>query len=290
MKLTRKILTIFLFFFGMSGPLWANPAAWKVEGEKGSLTILGTMHRLPADADWVTSTMVAALKSSKLLILEVEKNRVADDYLGYLLRQPGIATSRKELSALLEEEDYQAFLERVTAFGYSEDEVRNYRPWFALTLLGRLGGEEIGLEFKLGAEETLTTIAQNNGIETFGLESQAQQTLFFSNLPRKVEVEWLTRSLRRSEEPGVRSARLFDYWINGDLEGIKDQVIGSYKEIPEIYEVFIRERNENWADQLTRMLKDGGDIFVAVGAAHMVGPDSLLKLLEEEGFRVTRIQ
>jgi uncharacterized protein YbaP (TraB family) len=33
-----------------------------------------------------------------------------------------------------------------------------------------------------------------------------------------------------------------------------------------------------------------GRPFIAVGAAHLAGPDNLITLLEQRGFRVTRVQ
>jgi uncharacterized protein YbaP (TraB family) len=38
------------------------------------------------------------------------------------------------------------------------------------------------------------------------------------------------------------------------------------------------------------LLKDPatGSVFVAVGAAHLAGPDSVLKMLEKDGWKVVR--
>lgn len=286
----NRFAAVFFILVTFSLPVWAAPAAWQVEGKNGTLIVFGTMHRLPDGADWLSEDLENSLKSSRLLVLETENSQASDDYLGYIIRQPGVATSRKRLKKRLSEDDYQTFLARVSAFDYSEEDIAYYRPWYAALLLARLGGEEAGLERGLGVEETLVSISEDLGLNIIGLESPAQQFTVFSTLPKKVELAWLEKTLRRKEENGTRSKSLYSFWITGDLLAIENQVLGSLKETAGLYEAFIKRRNETWADQMEFLLEEGGQVFIAVGAAHMVGPDSVLKMLEARGYKVTRIQ
>lgn len=286
-----KIFPLILFLISLFPfAAFSAPAAWQVEGEKGALTIFGTFHRLPEGTDWLSDSLEERFQSSRLLVIEAKNNQITDDYLGYILGQPGVAKDRKSLKNRLGDEDFAAFMRRVAPFGYKEEDVIDYRPWFAITLLGKLGGDEVGLEFDLGPEQTLSQMAAEDGIEILGLESPAQQTRFYSELSKDVELAWLKTILARGDKPGTRAESLFGFWIEGNLEAIGERVFQSYKEIPTLYDVFIKDRNENWVEQLEYLMKEGGEIFVAVGAAHLVGEDSVLKLLQKEGYRVTRIQ
>lgn len=288
--MVNRFALVFLFVMIFALPLNAAPAAWQVEGEKGTLIIFGTMHRLPDGANWLSEDLENSLESSRLLVLETENSQASDDYLGYLIRQPGVAKSRKRLKKKLNENDYQTFLSRVTGFGFSEEEVANYRPWYAALLLARLGGEEAGLERGLGVEATLVSISEGLGLEVIGLESPAQQFRVFSTLPKKVELAWLEKILRRGRENGERSQSLYSFWMEGDLQAIENQVLGSLKETAGLYEAFIKRRNQTWADQMEFLLEQGGQVFIAVGTAHMLGEDSVLKMLEARGYKVTRLQ
>ena len=286
----NRFALIFLFLVIFSMPLNAAPAAWQVEGEKGTLIVFGTMHRLPDGANWLSKDLEKSLENSRLLVLETESSQASDDYLGYLIRQPGVAKSRKRLKKKLIKDDYQTFLSRVSSFGYSEEDVAYYRPWYAALLLARLGGDEAGLERGLGVEATLVNIAKGLGLEVIGLESPGQQFRVFSTLPKKVELAWLENILRRGQENSERSQSLYSFWMGGDLLAIENQVLGSLKETAGLYEAFIKRRNQTWADQMEFILEEGGQVFIAVGTAHMLGEDSVLKMLEARGFRVTRIQ
>ena len=50
------------------------------------------------------------------------------------------------------------------------------------------------------------------------------------------------------------------------------------------------EAGESPADALRRELREELGVTIAVGAAHMVGEDGLVALLEAKGYRVTRLR
>lgn len=62
----------------------------------------------------------------------------------------------------------------------------------------------------------------------------------------------------------------------------------SAAEYDEQMEDLLYRRNASWLPALERLLADGGG-FVAVGAAHTVGPRSLVELMAQRGYKVTRI-
>ena len=63
-------------------------------------------------------------------------------------------------------------------------------------------------------------------------------------------------------------------------------VLSSFKKYPAAYQSLIVERNNNWMPQLEKCLARTTPCMVVVGAAHLVGPDGLLTLLQRKGYRV----
>ncbi len=55
---------------------------------------------------------------------------------------------------------------------------------------------------------------------------------------------------------------------------------------PKLYKKLLADRNEQWVKTLTKWLNDGEDVFVVVGAAHLVGKESVVQLLKDKGFKV----
>lgn len=59
-------------------------------------------------------------------------------------------------------------------------------------------------------------------------------------------------------------------------------------ESPVLYEALLVRRNTDWANQIQTLLEGSGTIFMAVGAAHLAGDDSVQEILEDRGLTVTR--
>jgi uncharacterized protein YbaP (TraB family) len=54
--------------------------------------------------------------------------------------------------------------------------------------------------------------------------------------------------------------------------------------------VLLTDRNRTWATWLKARLAQPGTIFVAVGAGHLAGKDSVQDVLARSGVTVTRVQ
>ena len=63
-------------------------------------------------------------------------------------------------------------------------------------------------------------------------------------------------------------------------------LLAGMREYPELYEKVVVERNRRWSGQIEKMLAEGGGDMVVVGAAHLVGKDSLVEMLKAKGYRV----
>lgn len=59
-------------------------------------------------------------------------------------------------------------------------------------------------------------------------------------------------------------------------------------EFDQMMEEMLVARNRSWIAAIEQLAADGGG-FVAVGAAHLVGPDSVVAMLEARGYKLTRI-
>jgi uncharacterized protein YbaP (TraB family) len=59
---------------------------------------------------------------------------------------------------------------------------------------------------------------------------------------------------------------------------------------PEFYQLMYTNRNRNWAEWIDQRLDRPGTVFMAVGAAHLVGRDSVQNFLKKRGIRTARIK
>jgi hypothetical protein len=72
-------------------------------------------------------------------------------------------------------------------------------------------------------------------------------------------------------------------WKRGD-QRVFVNMLGQLKTAsPDTYRMLFTERNARWADWIKARMQTPGTIFVAVGAGHLAGPDSVLVRLAERG-------
>ena len=72
-------------------------------------------------------------------------------------------------------------------------------------------------------------------------------------------------------------------WKRGDQSVFVRMLDQLDSSAPETYRMMFTERNARWADWIGARLQTPGTVFVAVGAGHLAGKDSLLVRLAQRG-------
>jgi hypothetical protein len=59
---------------------------------------------------------------------------------------------------------------------------------------------------------------------------------------------------------------------------------------PALYQSILVDRNTDWANQIQTMLQGSGAAFIAVGAGHLAGDDSVQAILAKRGVTVEAVE
>jgi uncharacterized protein YbaP (TraB family) len=81
--------------------------------------------------------------------------------------------------------------------------------------------------------------------------------------------------------------RIIDVYREGDEDALLAET--QRTDGGRLDECILGERNEAWADLIDRLDLAQGPYFVAVGAAHLVGPEGLISRLKAKGFTARRV-
>ena len=60
----------------------------------------------------------------------------------------------------------------------------------------------------------------------------------------------------------------------------------SFEGYPQIENRLLRRRNIQWVKKIEEMMAEDKNIFIIVGAGHLIGPGSVVALLKQKGYRV----
>ncbi|MEH6666077.1 MAG: TraB/GumN family protein [Brevundimonas sp.] len=265
-----------------------GPAMWVVSDADSTIYLFGTVHLLKPETQWRTPELDAALAQATELWLEVPN---VDDQAAAmpLVQQYGLNIGGAPISSLLTAEENAQLQAAAAAIGVPPQAMEVMQPWLVGLQVSVAAAVRAGYDPASGVDTRLKAAADESGTAVRGFETLEQQFRFFHDLPQEVQLQFLRQSLATWEEAEAMLDGMVELWAAGDVEGFDALVVDEMQaEWGQLYDVLLVDRNVDWAGQIQTMLDGSGTTFIAVGAAHLVGDDSVQSVLEERGVTVTR--
>lgn len=267
-------------------PEAAHPALWRVEGPHGERGYLfGTIHSLKRPALWRSGAVDRALGESDRIVVEVAglaDTEALRRTFAALAHSPGLPS----LSARVPPDLRPRLAEALAEAGARESQFAGVETWAAALSLARAG--DSAEDAANGIDRAV--LAAAGGRPVVELEGAAAQLAIFDRLPEKEQRDLLAEVLRDAASLDGEDEDLAESWRKGDMARIEAETREGLLADPELREALFTARNRAWSDRLAAMLARGERPFVAVGAAHMAGPEGLPALLAARGYKVTRVQ
>lgn len=264
-------------------PLPANPALWKVVGPHNQVAYLfGTIHSADQPLDWRTATVSKALNDSHTIMVEVanlaNEGAVADTFarLAHSSAQP-------PLSQRVPQADRPALAALLRKTGYGDGDFAKIHTWAAALMLAKAGQKAD--DGRNGVDRAVIAAASPRIVVE--LEGAQKQLGLFNALSEKDQRRLLVAIIREATAP---SESLTATWAKGDMMSLTRETRKGMLADPTLREVLFTGRNRAWTSRIMAAMASGQRPFVAVGAAHMAGPDGLPAMLKQRGFTVTRIE
>ncbi|HEU4670624.1 MAG TPA: TraB/GumN family protein [Dyella sp.] len=266
----------------------AHPALWAVRDADTTIYLFGTVHLLPGDTPWRYPALDRALRASDRLVVEITDDSPAN--VAALVLRLGMDPAHP-LSSLLSASDYHR-LERAARLaglpGVGALDVM--RPWLAALTIAVAPLAKAGLDPQQGVDHLLRKEMSAAGKPVQALETAEEQIRFLADMPSAMQLDMLRQTLHETDQPTLEFKQLLDAWGRGDVEAIARLENGMMKrETPALYQRLLVKRNATWAGRIKAMLGTPGTVFIAVGAAHLAGPDSVQAQLEKLGIHAERI-
>jgi uncharacterized protein YbaP (TraB family) len=268
-----------------ASPAHAEPAMWVVKDADSTIYLLGTFHLTKPGMTWRSDKIDAAFKESNELWLEASENGDQAMLQG-LVTKYGFDPAHP-LSSKLSGEDWARAQSAAKAGGVPVSALERMRPWLAAISLVVAPAMKQGYDPAKGADKVLeaSAVAARKTIKSF--ETPEQHIVLIASLSKESEITMLVQSLDDLASRPDYVDRMADAWMAGDIDALEAMSTGRLKGAPELYDTMFVRRNLNWCDQIAVIMKGAGTTFVAVGAGHLVGDQSVPAILAERGFTVT---
>jgi uncharacterized protein YbaP (TraB family) len=262
---------------------------WKVADKDTIIYLFGTFHLLPQGRDWRTPAFDKALASSDELVMEIgnidDQNAVASAML-----KIGAATGLPPIAERVAPEKRAALKAMIAESGLPESVYNGMKTWAAGLILTSINFQRLHLDPASGVERTLVAPWRASGKPLQGLETADQQFGFFDHLSEDAQRAFLVAALDNPEQMQKQMQAMLQAWVSGDVDGIARTFDDETTLSPELRKALMADRNARWADWVKARLDKPGTVFVAVGAGHLAGKDSVETMLAARGLKAVRIQ
>jgi uncharacterized protein YbaP (TraB family) len=268
-------------------PAQAEPAMWVIRDKDSTIYLIGTVHLLRHEAEWNAAKVNKTVSESTELWLEVAD--IDDEAsIAPIVAQYGLDlenTLSKKLNAAQKEK-----LAKVAAtYSVPLTSLEPMKPWVVALMFAVLPLQKAGYDPNAGIDHLLRAQAAKEGDKIYGFETAEEQVRFFAELPESEQIAFLEETLGDAEKGVAQLEKLANAWIAGDTETIANMLVNEFKkDAPAIYEKFLVQRNIAWSKKIDEILKGSGVQQIAVGAAHLAGPDSLQVQLAKRGIKAER--
>jgi hypothetical protein len=239
-----------------------EPAIFEIHDSDTTIYLFGTFHALDGDPHWFDRGVRNAFEQSNELVLET-----------LLPEGPNAAEQLKE------------------AMGHGPA-MKPSESFLATTKMAISASRAQGMQVDNGADMVLRHAAESEGKPVEQLETLQFQLNMFNHLSAAAPT--VPATAKPGQPVGVQDmsqtmSDLQSAWKRGD-QSVFVQMLDQLRiGAPDTYRMMFTERNARWADWIAARLQTPGTVFVAVGAGHLAGKDSVLVRLAEKGIPSQRV-
>ena len=267
----------------------ADAAVWKVSNGQNELFIAGTVHILPPAEFPLPTEFDKAYQQADSIVLEAKLPDPTDQQAQMAMIQKLAYPAGETLSQKVSESTYKELKQYLSGLGLNLDELNGFKPGFVLSMMTVMEAHKSGLAGE-GVDAFYDKQAKKDNKEINYLETAEFQLNMLANIGKDNEEKFILETLKEMSKFKPQLEQLIAAWRAGDINAIDSLILEQAKsKDPQGYQSMFTDRNRNWIPQISEMLNDKDKELVLVGAGHLAGDDSVLKMLKAKGYSVTKI-
>jgi uncharacterized protein YbaP (TraB family) len=267
-----------------------RPALWQVADRDTTVYLFGTIHLLPANYSWRTAAFDKAVAGSQGLIVETIVDNKNPQALAAELARLGFRDGLPPIVTRVPQEKRALLEAAIAKTGIPRPAYDRMETWAAAFMLLGTQFKDLGLTGDAGVEAVLRGAFTQAGKPVGQLETNSEQLSMFDTLPESAQRALLEGAIDSPAEMNSQFREMLNAWARGDVAGIAASFNEDLSGSPELREALLRRRNASWTHWIERRLAAPGSVFIAVGAGHLAGTDSVVDMLKRDGYRVRRVQ
>jgi uncharacterized protein YbaP (TraB family) len=255
---------------------------WEVKNKEGKTCsyLFGTIHAIEESKFYFPKKLEKIASKCDAICLEISDltvNAPSMDKLIMTDKSLGEIFTKSQLDSVYQwAEKY--LLMKPKQFDENFGQVK---PFLLLQFILKSSLPESTKSYELVFEEQ----AKKNKQKVLGLETVDFQLNLFDKMPISEQVKMVMETLKEEENAKKKFEEMQQIYLEQNL----DQLFRLTKEeSTSLNRSFLEDRNIDWIPKIENMMKDKV-VFIAVGAAHLAGPEGIIELLINQGYQVSSV-
>lgn len=265
----------------------ADPALWVIKDADTTIYLFGTVHVMKDNIKWFDGGVKAAYDASSEVVFELDLSNpqaLQGAVMKLAIDPDGPPLTQKlgpDLTASLEKALKDAGLP-LAAF-------EKFEPWVLPVVMTGAVLAKAGYNPSGGVDMQLAAALKKDGKTLGALETAEEQMGFFDTLPETVQIAFLKSTIADLPKTGPVLDQMISAWAKGNPEALDALMNEGMKATPELEKALLNDRNVRWADWVEKRMAKPGTVFMAVGAGHLAGKNSVQEKLKAKKLIATRI-
>jgi uncharacterized protein len=259
---------------------------WKVHSGTRLVYLAGSVHALSPDVYPLSPAFEQAFSASDTLVEEIDLAEAESLTLAPALLAKGMYVDGRRFNDMVSKETAALVAARLQDSGLPVEMFQVMKPWMVMLTVAALEAQKAGLDPKLGLDKYFYDRAKEARKTVVGLETAQSQIDRLDAMSNDLQEQLLRSSLSEAETARNSLKLIVSAWQRGDHAALEKTLLSDFTQYPAAYKSLIVERNQNWIPPIEACLARSRPCLVVVGAAHLVGPDGLLAIMRQKGYRL----
>jgi hypothetical protein len=294
----NRVVTFFLFFLFslvVSTSLYAQQVEaaapsksclWVVETTSNKVFLMGSLHVLKSSAYPLAAEIDRAYASSQRLVFETNLGAMMEPAIQAKMMELGVYPEGQDLFQNISGTTRKNLEKKLQDLGLPSAYFSRFKPWFLAITLTTLELQRLGFNPLYGIDLHFYTKARADEKELAYLESVEYQLNLLGKMNAQDQKSFLAQTLKDLDISAQLADDMMTAWQHGEADDLYELLFESFEDHPGIEDRLLTRRNKDWLPQIEKMLKTPKITMVIVGAGHLIGPEGLVELLKQKGYKV----
>lgn len=284
-------LSICLIVFSQT--VWgaSRPAFWRVTDEDSSVYLLGSIHFGDKSFYPLPEQIEKAYRNADALAVEVDLNRVSSKAMAASVQRYAVLPGGQSLRDFVGTPLHTSLQTFCREKGLSAAAFQHLQPWFIALQLVQMELADSSWQSAWGVDRHFLNKAQIPVVELESLDFQLSVLAGFSPTEQNL---FLQQTLKELSQSVGYLRSMGQAWRGGNIEALESLMLDAFMDDQgpgeAIFQKMFVDRNRGMVGKIKQFLQDDRNVFVVVGAGHMLGEWGIVEQMRNSGYGVERVQ